>query len=284
MSNQLQIRSLTIPFSQDVNFGFETRFEHGSAAWLEERKGLTIGSSEIARTFSGIVTGSARKQLCEKFQGVEQPSIPSYVQAIMDEGTKMEPYLIKEVSDLLGVMILRANLYKLPYRTHGVQEISTPDGIVMTPHFPHRVALVEIKWRPTSTDDCGWGPARDRIDIKVWCQAQHQMFVTGIHRCLLYSGSPSGARRMWKVDYCGDFRPYFTAALKACVEGVRGDSHGTCEVKLGRMMSLTTKLEYVKLPRDDDIEEIKGGAETETQGGSEESTETLNPACECSSE
>lgn len=270
--------------SDAVNFDFETNLQHGSPEWYASRHGMTMGSSDAGSVFSGVVTGSSRRELCDRFKGLPKRPIAPYVQSIMNEGHKMEPYLLQEVTALFDCMILRANLYRLPFLTHGVQEQSTPDGIVVTRRFPHRLALVEIKWRPTSPDDAGWGPARDRLDLKVWCQAQHQMYVTGIHRCFVYAGSPSGARRMWTIAYCAAFRPYFEAALEACVADRRFDSESVCQVKLGRMMALTSKVEYVRVEKDSTVEEIKGGrqsssSDSETQEMGTDSEETIEEDC-----
>lgn len=252
----------TVPMSDRIVEGFkrETLIVHGSAAWHASREGKAIGSSECAKVFSGIVSGSARKELLDKFSGKPRPMVSAYAQHIMNQGTQMEPHLLSELS--AWFVILRANLYLLPLTTFGIQELSTPDAIgVIEYNGQHRLTLIEIKWRPTSPDDAGWGPARNRLGFCQWCQAQHQMHLTGIHKCLLYAGAPSGARRGWSIDYCPAFREYFLLALKACTESAKFDSKGTSEVKLGRMLAQTTRSVYVSLPRT--TTEIKGGPDPE---------------------
>lgn len=270
----------TVPMSNLVVQGFkrETDITHGSPAWYSMRAGKTIGSSECAKVFTGIVSGSARKELENKFKGKEKPAVSAYSQHIMDQGTKMEPHLLSELS--AWFVILRANLYTLPTLTHGVQEMSTPDAIGLVDFGgQHRLTLIEIKWRPTSPDDAGWGPSRNRLGFSQWCQAQHQMHLTGIHKCLLYAGAPSGARRGWSIDYCPEFRAYFLLALEACAQSRRFDSKGTSEVKLGRMLALTTRAVYVSLPRTTTTE-IKGGPDPDEEAtdDDEETVETSEEA------
>jgi len=257
--SRLRLVAITIAPSRTMRFDLETVIVHGSDEWYGAREGKTIGSSSAGAVFNGIVDGSARRQLIRTFQGKPKPAPSDYSQSVMNQGHAMEPWLAHELTKWF--VVISSNLYRMPELTHGVQEISTPDRIVLLPtERGFRLALAEIKWRPTSPDDCGWGPARDRLSLGVWCQVQHQMEVTGIHAALVYSGSPAGNRRMWSVRYCPEFRPYWLDALKACVDDAQFDSHGHCEVRLGRWMASTSRLEFMAIPRDEDIEEIKGGA------------------------
>ncbi len=254
-------------------FNNETTIAHGSPAWYALRTGKTIGSSDCGKVFSGIVSGGARKELLDKFAGKPRPMVSAYSQHVMNQGTAMEPHLLSELSDRF--VILRANLYVSPSLTYGVQEMSTPDAIGVVHHNGEsRVTLIEIKWRPTSPDDAGWGPARDRLGFSQWCQAQHQMHMTGIHKCMVYAGAPSGARRAWSIDYCPPFREYFLEGLKAVAESARFDTKPTCEVKLGRMLALTTRTVYVSLPRSAAVKEIKGGPQSQSDDDDNDDEET----------
>lgn len=214
-----------------VALGMTTRLDRqsnvvsGSAEWLARRTGKTIGSSQAAAVFNGVSSTSTKSDLLDSFKGIPRKEPNAYLQRMLDAGRNMEPVLRNEAHYVLELLLARPLLSFVPCQfigdTHfGIEERSTPDLLVVDTDLSG-IALVEIKWR-TSDGDCGWEHPLQRnsprrfLGLTVWCQAQHQMHVTGVHSAFVYSGS-SRNRRLWHVNYCPKFREqHFLPALYRC--------------------------------------------------------------------
>lgn len=280
--NRIDVNALMVPMSDAVRFDRQTTITHGSPEWYAQRVGRKIGSSEAGSVFQGISSSSARRDLINKFNGINKPKPDSYSQWVMDQGTKMEPVLLHELTAIM--VILRANLYVSETLLYGgIIEGSTPDGIGLSPHYPHGLCIVEIKWRTLSYYDCGWGELGEDLGLSQWCQVQHQMHITGIHKAVLYAGCKNGARRLWSIRYSEVFRKHYLLGLEHCVNDTRFWTGPEAIAILTPIMLHTTKLEYVRAARqgigetktEDQVTE--GGAEGTEEFG--ECEETLDEDC-----
>lgn len=155
----------------------------------------------------------------------------SYLSGLMAAGTENEPVLRAELSNMLRCHILTPGQLDGDEH-HGIRQSSTLDGVavMVEDEGPIRLAVTEFKWRASQTDDCGWGDDADKLTknklgITVYCQVQHQMWVSGIHRALIYTGCPSGKRRLWTVRYSEVFiEQLFVPALAEAVN--KGERSG----------------------------------------------------------
>jgi len=244
-----------IRFCLRANWRRHTDVKQGSDEWKRHKsEGGSFGSSQCAAVFPGVSTTCSHPELVESLHGKPQRSRDAFAVSMMQKGQDMEPALREECVDVVEKLsgrrlaFLVPNQFALDSLTFGaVQERSSPDCI-MIDHDDYSYALAEIKYRPASPKDCGWGPKRDELGLTVWCQAQHQMFVTDIDVCYVYSGSPCGARRLWRVDYCQPFRPKFVAALEWCWSHEDDVKHPFPRVKsdLTTLMEKTSELLYAK--------------------------------------
>ncbi len=241
-----------------VRLGTATRLDRqsniasGSAEWLARRTGKTIGSSQAAAVFQGVSSTSTKSDFLNSLKGIARATPNAYLQRMLDAGRDMEPVLRNEAHYVLELLLARKLLSFVPCQfegdTHyGIQERSTPDLIVVDTDLSG-IALVEIKWR-TSDGDCGWehplakGSARRFLGLTVWCQAQHQMHVTGVHSAFVYSGSARN-RRLWHVTYCPTFREsHFLPALARCAlqDGANDHPKAHHVGELTRLMERSTQ-------------------------------------------
>jgi hypothetical protein len=245
---------LAVPYDiHTMRFDRQSPHKHNSAGWHAQRSGLTIGSSQAAAVYNGVSTTVPKVELLRKLKGEHTREASTFVRMLMDRGTKMEPLLRKEFAELTGCCVFEPNMFVVEERIcGGVKEISTPDGIARW--SADRYALVEIKYRAGSAGDCGWPGERsesyekDCLGITVWCQAQHQMRITGIHSAFVYSGSPNGTRRLWHIRYCELLhdRYYFPHLQDCVVNGGRGGLP-TREIKHALYMLLARSSSLVLL-------------------------------------
>jgi hypothetical protein len=227
-------RTFMVTLGMTTRLDRQTNIASGSAEWLARRTGKTIGSSQAAAVFNGVSSTSTKDDFLKSLKGIARPPANAYLQRMLDAGRDMEPVLRNEAHYVLELLLARRLISYVPCQfvgdTHyGIEERSTPDLIVIDTDLQH-AALVEIKWR-TSDGDCGWEHPLDRksarrfLGLTVWCQAQHQMHVTGIHSAFVYSGSVRN-RRLWHVAYCRTFREeHFLPALARCAEKDGADDH-----------------------------------------------------------
>lgn len=220
--------AITVPVSTDMRPDRETEAVHGTEAWHAGRSGRTIGSSEVAAVFRGEISKTVtRRQLIDKLNGIKRTVTP-YAQAIFDAGTAWEPVLLAEFERrFVGCWLYHPKQYVCSETLHGIREVSTTDGVAFFMKGGQlRVCIVEIKWRARAKNDCGWGENEDELGLTVWCQAQHQMKVTGIHAAMVYTGgcfAGEHKRRAWSISYCRAFNELvFPCALLEVVNEADG--------------------------------------------------------------
>ena len=234
--------------NHSVKLHRETNFAHGSPEWLARRNGKSMGSSECAAVFNTISTTVRKSQLEGRWAGLPPDPISPRLQRILDAGTVMEPELRRELASLLGCDILNYNQLDGEV-VYGVEQRSTLDGVavLMEDEGPMRLAVTEFKWRATLKNDCGWNceedkARHDKLGITVFCQVQHQMWVSGIPRALVYTGGPDGSRRLWTVRFSEVFiEQLFKPALKATVEDEKGLPSSVAKYNIYQIMSNTSK-------------------------------------------
>lgn len=191
----------------------------GSDEWRKHKlEGGRIGSSQAAAVFPGVSSTCGTKDVIASIYGYAQQPCDPFVKQLMQQGQDMEPVLRDEVfvllQQLIGALLMACvpTQFQLPERTlDKVQESSSPDLLLRD--SAGNVAVVEIKYRAASNFDCGWEFGNASLGLTVWCQLQHQMFVTGICMGYVYSGARDGSRRLWRVKPSTEFREMFLVAL-----------------------------------------------------------------------
>jgi hypothetical protein len=182
-----------------------------SDEWKSLRSGICVSSSQAAAVFNGISTTTSHADFMRKIRGEEVDEPNEYTKNLMDAGRKMEPVLADEFEAKSECVLVVPNMFEEVGR---VIERSTPDGIAMWSE--DLWAVVEIKWRGNGGDGT-WSDGVLGLGLTVFCQIQHQMHLTRIHRGFVYSGSPNGGRCCWAVRYNPEFRRMFLTHLYGCV-------------------------------------------------------------------
>lgn len=219
----------------------ETQYAHGTTEWHRNRSGLAIGSSEVAAVFPGVSSTVKHPDLLGKFRGALPKPADSFLEKLFAAGREWEPRLLQEFAIKCSAsFVYQPRQFIAEEPVAGIKQSSTADGMAIWTH-PNgevEVALIEIKWRASSKKDCGWPRAAkyplpqgkedysiaDELGITVWCQIQHQMWVSGIHIGYVYSGAPTGKRRLWRVEFSQRFiDELYVPQLEACVAHIKGE-------------------------------------------------------------
>ena len=235
-----------------------TLVEQGSAEWTRHKtEGGRMGSSMAAAVFPGVSTTVTTRDLLAAIYGYAQSSVSDFTKNMMKQGQEMEPVLRDEVYWLLQGMageLLCACVptqFQLPGLTlDRVQESSSPDLLVRD--TAGNTALVEIKWRAASVFDCGWDKDNANLGLTVWCQVQHQLYVTGITVGYVYSGANDGSRRLWRVLPCPEFRVMFLDALDHILnadEERKNPYARGAKIKLRALADASSTLVHRQLPQ-----------------------------------
>lgn len=226
--------------------------EQGSEEWKKLRIG-SLGSSEAAAVFpSGISKTVEPYALKKKLKGEDLP-VSSFMQYCFDTGSRMEPVLRKELEKITSSIIFETGVFKTAH--NGITFNASLDGVLIQSQTgENRICVTEFKYRidPHKLGDCGWpqekGGERSFLGITVWCQVQHQMWVSGIHSALVYAGGKDGSRRLWAVQYSEEYiefwLPYVTEFYESI--GATGEttrfprgSRAIVEKKLRKFMQNT---------------------------------------------
>lgn len=211
----MNINSVTV--ENNANWENHKKVSQGSDDWHSLREN-SIGSSEAAAVFpTGISKTVEPYQLKRKLLG--QPTVvTAYMQHLFQKGTEMEPILRQELMQLTGCPIIETGVFtKLGTGGNSLENIkfnASLDGVLIhTRAGANYLCITEFKYRANGGKDCGWakepsGP-REYLGVTVWCQVQHQMWVSNIHSALVYSASPDGCRRLWAVEYSPEYIQYW---------------------------------------------------------------------------
>lgn len=220
----------------------ETQYAHGTTEWHRNRSGLAIGSSEAAAVFPGVSSTVKHQDLLGKFRGALPKPADSFLEKLFAAGREWEPRLVQEFATKCGAsFVYQPRQFVAPDPVAGIKQSSTADGMAIwtLPNGEVNVAILEIKYRASSKSDCGWARSSkypvprakadyslaDELGITVWCQIQHQMWVAGVPIGFVYSGAPSGKRRLWRVEFSPRFiYELFVPQLEACVNFVNGQT------------------------------------------------------------
>ena len=243
---------------RDWHFARMTDVVQGSEEWARHKtEGKRMGSSQAAAVFPGVSTTTSTRDLIAALYGYAQTPCADYARDLMRQGQEKEPVLRDEAYWLLqgmaGELLCGCvpTQFQLPDLTCGwVQESSSPDLIVRDTNG--NTALVELKWRAASVFDCGWDDNNSKLGLTVWCQIQHQMFVTGIDVGYVYSGANDGSRRMWRVEPSARFREMFEEALDHIVnadEERKNPYARGAKAKLRAIADTTIELVHRQLPQ-----------------------------------
>ena len=202
MSSSASVQDFTsLLLPNTIDYEREIKAPQGSDAWHEVRN-KTIGSSEAAAVFPSNISKTVQTaELRAKLRGEKRRAVSDYLQAMFDEGSRQEPVLRRELEQLTGFRIVETGIFMKKLPGNDVALTASLDGIALGGEPTNlRVLLTEFKWR-CSHGDCGWGLDRNELGLTVWCQVQHQMRVVNCKRALVYSGSRSGKRRLWLVNW-----------------------------------------------------------------------------------
>lgn len=180
-------------------------YRHGSPQWLADKDALTLGSSESAAVYpNGVSTTVKPADLRKKILGLPRPQPDAYLQDLFAQGQQWEAVMLSEIRSQSGLLVVENTVFR-GEEIGGVRMVASPDAILVNDKTsPSTLALLEIKFR-TRASPPGWpGPdgVTDDLGTTVWCQVQHQMWVTGIRAAYVYSGNAKGERLVWAVDYC----------------------------------------------------------------------------------
>lgn len=204
-------------------------YRHGSLEWMRDKRGLTIGSSEAAAVFPGVSTTVSHSDLKRKLLGIPASPPSSFLLDLFQQGQDWEEIMLNEVRELTHMVVQENLVFEREECIGDVRMVASPDAVIMDMgQCPSRMVLLEIKFRVKSPT-AGWprekgGPAIYLGDT-VWCQVQHQMWVTGIHACLVLAGTRTGDRRMWAVEYCEPYiRERYIPQLKHLISDPNGPS------------------------------------------------------------
>lgn len=200
----------------DAHWHLHQKVSQGSADWHSLREN-SIGSSEAAAVFpSGISKTVEPYQLKRKLLG--QPTVvTAYMQHLFDKGAEMEPVLREELMQLTGCAIIETGVFTKVGAGNLLESIkfnASLDGVLISSREDSNyLCVTEFKYRANGGEDCGWAkePSGPRIylGVTVWCQVQHQMWVSNIHSALVYSAAPDGSRRLWHVAYSPEYIEYW---------------------------------------------------------------------------
>lgn len=198
-------------------------YRHGSSEWLEDKRGLSIGSSEAAAVYaSGFSTTVTHSDLRKKLRGEHSSPPSAFLQDLFDQGNFWEQIMLDEVRQQTQMTVMEGLVFEREETIDGVRMVASPDGIIVNvSQSPSTLSLLEIKFR-TRAVTAGWprekgGPSIYLGDT-VWCQVQHQMWVTGIHVCIVLAGTRNGDRRAWHVEFCEPYiKERYVQSLKAFI-------------------------------------------------------------------
>lgn len=196
----------------------------GTQEWKNLRIG-SLGSSEAAAVFpSGISKTVEPYALKKKLNGEDIP-VNSFMQYCFDEGSRMEPVLRKELEKITSSLIFETGVFKTTHQ--GITFNASLDGVLVQSHTgENRICITEFKYRidPHNKGDCGWprekGGERSYLGLTVWCQVQHQMWVSGIHSALVYAGGKDGSRRLWVVVYSPSYIDFWHPYVSRFYESI----------------------------------------------------------------
>lgn len=216
MEKQKLIDMQNFTMENTGNWENHKKVSQGSSDWHSLREN-SIGSSEAAAVFpSGISKTVEPYQLKRKLLG--QPTVvTAFMQNLFDIGAQMEPVLRKELMQLTGCPIIETGVFTKLGAGNLLESIkfnASLDGVLIdsTPESNY-LCITEFKYRAGGGQDCGWAKEpsglREYLGVTVWCQVQHQMWVSGIHSAMVYSGSPDGCRRLWHVEYSEKYIEYW---------------------------------------------------------------------------
>lgn len=238
-----QLQNLYVP--NEADWHKHKIVSQGSDEWHALRE-KSIGSSEAAAVFpSGISKTVEPYQLKKKLLG-SPPVVTAYMQMLFDRGSEMEPVLRKELMELTGCAIIETGVFT--HIINGVKFNASLDGVLICSRTgENTLCVTEFKYRANATySDCGWakepnGP-RIHLGVTVWCQVQHQMWVSGIHAGLVYSGGVDGSRRLWYIKYCPTYIAFWLPYVERFFEEYVSQPEKSIRFPTGEKVRVLNKL------------------------------------------